>query len=104
MHSVLRERSLTLKLCMGVPLPLPVVTDHGCVFWSSDGCLLPRAKRPLGCLLLIPNEESVLEGEPRCALPKEVSYLNCFERWRSYYQVSGMWEEVLILARELLLY
>ena len=101
MLPVLEENYLTLKLCMGVPIPLPVVTGRGCIFLGSQGCLLPRQKRPLGCLVLVPSEESVLEGEPLCSLPKELSCLRCFERWRRHYQKAGIWDEVLELAHGL---
>ncbi len=94
-EEVLRTHRLKMKTCMGVPIPMPESTEMGCVFWSPKGCVLPRSQRPLGCLMLVPKEESIFCGEPRCSLPPEVSYLECFERWRRYYKKAGIWERVL---------
>jgi hypothetical protein len=88
--------SLSLKLCMGVPIPQPQKCENGCVFWSPKGCVLPRYQRPLECLVLVPSEESIFEGEPRCSISPKVSYLRCFERWRSYYRETGISPSALI--------
>ncbi len=98
MREVLYAHSLTLRLCMGIPLPLPLSAERGCVFWGEKGCLLPRWQRPLECLVLVPSEESLFNGEPSCSIPPQVSYVECFYRWGQYYHQRGIWSEVKRLA------
>ncbi len=90
--SEIEPKGITFKVCMGVPVPLPAFIERGCLFWSEDGCTLPRWQRPLGCLALVPNEESVLQGEPLCSPHPGLSFVESFSRWRLYYQEHGMWE------------
>jgi len=98
---VLEACHLSLKVCMGIPIPLPKFLAKGCVFLGKDGCLLPRHKRPLECLLLIPKVETLLEGEIRCVLPQGVDFLKCFDCWKEFYQERNLWEEALLVAETL---
>jgi Fe-S-cluster containining protein len=66
MKEVLLANSLAFKVCMGVPIPVPCYTDQGCIFWSPEGCRLPRSKRPLGCLALEPKIETIIEPKFPC--------------------------------------
>ena len=98
MEEVLLANSLALKICMGVPIPMPCYAPQGCVFWSPEGCSLPKPKRPLGCLALEPKIETIIEGEIRCSLPPELNYLQCFSRWKELYKERGIMEDVMALA------
>ncbi len=96
---VLENCYLSLKVCMGIPIPLPRFSAGGCIFLRKDGCTLPRHKRPLECLLMIPRVETLLGGEIRCGFPQGLDYLECFDRWREFYQERGIWKEALLIAK-----
>ncbi len=99
MEEVLSVNSLALKVCMGVPIPVPCYAERGCIFWSRNGCTLPRPQRPLGCLILQPKIETLIEGEIRCTFPPGFSYLTCFSLWERHYKAMGIWNRVRALAR-----
>ncbi len=87
---LLEQNFLTFKVCMGVPIPMPKFTGKGCVFLTDSGCKLSSNKRPCECLLFVPVEDTVIEGEIRCYFTKEVSYLECFKEWEKYYSLKGI--------------
>ena len=80
-REILERNSLTFKICMGVPIPMPRFGATGCVLLGEDGCTLPLYKRPCECLALVPNEETIIEGEIRCNIHPSINYVSCFKRW-----------------------
>ncbi len=90
---LLHENFLTFKICLGVPIPIPKFTDSGCVFLREHGCSLGREKRPCECLILIPEEETLVEGEILCKHNPAVSYIECFKRWKEYYIARSVYLE-----------
>ena len=91
---------LEMRVCMGVPIPRPRVTEGGCVFLGIQGCLLPREKRPLECLALVPREETLVEGEILCQRPRDLRYVRCFQEWKGFYLDHGLWKEAWDLVEE----
>lgn len=91
---------LTVKVCMGVPVPMPSYTEEGCIFLTDEGCLLGVDKRPCECLLLEPCEETLWEGEVLCKPVKGFSYVECFKNWRRFYEnrFGGIPEALLELS------
>ncbi len=83
----LERRNLTVKVCMGVPIPAPKHTEEGCVFLSETGCTLPRKMRPCECLLLVPTEETLIEGEIMCRPAPGFSYVECFKKWKEFHRL-----------------
>ncbi len=82
----LATNMLTTKVCMGVPIPVPMMDDGVCVFLSSSGCTLSKERRPCECLLLVPNEETLFSEEIHCKVAKGFSYVECFRRWSAIYE------------------
>ncbi len=80
----LKANRLTVKVCMGVPIPLPESTEGGCVFLGSGGCVLDEKRRPCECLLLVPSEETLLDGSILCKPAPGFSYVECFKAWKRY--------------------
>jgi len=85
----LNKHYLETKLCLGVPIPVPMSNEKGCVFLGKDGCVLPRERRPSECLLLIPNVDTLIEGEIKCFHPRNLRYRDFFEKWRKFYLSLG---------------
>lgn len=88
--SLLERHGLTFKVCLGIPIPIPRFTERGCVFLDDAGCRLSFSERPCECLLFVPVEETVIEGEIHCYFPKEVSYVECFRKWKRFYSLRGI--------------
>ena len=100
LRELFKRVPLKMKVCMGVPIPRPRNSEKGCVFLGEGGCTLPREKRPLGCLALIPREETILEGEIRCQIPRDLEYVQCFQGWKDFYESNGLWEDAWKLVKE----
>jgi hypothetical protein len=96
--NILKRRSLGLKVCMKIPVPMPCYSQEGCVYLSAKGCILPRARRPLECLIMIPSVETIIEEEIKCSIPPTFSYLRAFSKWEKFYRERGLWTMAQQLA------
>ncbi len=73
----------------GVPVPVPINTETGCIFQGDAGCRFSPAERPCQCLGLIPTIDTLMEGEIHCHMPEEVGSGTTRENWRAYWEKAG---------------
>lgn len=83
---LLEQKGLTLHTVLGVPIPAPRRTGHGCIFLTAQGCRLPREWRPCQCLGLQPSLDTLLTGAIDCHLPAELHGNRVASRWQSWWQ------------------
>lgn len=70
----------------GTLSPRPKPTRDGCTFLGETGCTLPREEMPCQCRALIPDIETLLDGEMiHCRMPPEYSSKASKENWLSYW-------------------
>ena len=85
LHQMLPSE-LVLRNIEEVAIPAPRKLKSGCIFLQDDGCQLPANRRPGQCLALIPDLETLIEGEIRCSLPPEGSTLTAIRAWRDFWR------------------
>jgi len=78
-------RELVFRDIDGVAIPAPRRQENGCIFLAADGCQLPENRRPDQCLALVPNFETLIDGEIRCELKAEGSTQAAIRGWRNYW-------------------
>jgi hypothetical protein len=82
----LEHEQLTLRDVGDVRIPAPQNTDTGCIFLAADGCQLPPEKRPDQCRALIPDLDTLLDGEIRCSLPPKHGSGQARNNWRTFWE------------------
>ncbi len=80
---------MELRDVRGVPIPAPRLAPWGCVHMGAAGCRLPVEDRPQQCKALIPEIETLMEGEMRCRLPEEYGTGSIREVWRRFWKKNG---------------
>jgi len=85
LNKQLGHKQLTLRDVGDVRIPAPQKTEAGCTFLAADGCQLPDEKRPDQCRALIPDLDTLLDGEIRCSLPPKYGSGTARERWQRFW-------------------
>lgn len=80
---------MELRDLAGVPVPTPRTAPWGCIYLSRDGCKLLPIDRPEQCQALIPEFDTLMEGEIRCRLPQEYGTGSIRENWRRFWDLEG---------------
>lgn len=79
--ATLASRHLLLRTIDGVAIPSPRFDEDGCNFRGADGCRLPVPERPCQCLALIPDIETLTQGEMCCTMPDGFRTGQALQRW-----------------------
>ena len=85
----LLPRELVLRDIDEVAIPAPRKLETGCIFLQADGCQLPENRRPGQCLALVPELDTLIDGEIRCGLPPQGSTLTAIRAWRQFWEQRG---------------
>jgi len=85
LHLNLPLLGMELRDVRGVPIPAPRFAPWGCIHLGATGCRLPVEDRPQQCKALIPEIETLMEGEMHCRLPEEFGTGSIREVWRRFW-------------------
>ncbi|SDL44476.1 hypothetical protein SAMN05660860_00646 [Geoalkalibacter ferrihydriticus] len=85
LRSTLPFLGMELRDLAGVPVPAPRTGPWGCVYLGPDGCRLDPADRPDQCRALVPDIDTLMEGEIRCRLPGTFGTGTLRETWRLFW-------------------
>ena len=88
LHNML-PRELVLRNIDEVAIPAPRKLETGCIFLQADGCQLPENRRPGQCLALVPELDTLIDGEIRCGLQPQGSTLTAIRAWRQFWDEKG---------------
>lgn len=77
---------LQLRDYSGVPVPAPAAGEDGCQSLGESGCRYPTEQRPDQCLALVPDLDTLLDGEIRCRLHPGHGYGEIRDRWLAYWR------------------
>jgi len=87
LRSALPFRGMELRDLAGVPVPTPRTAPWGCIYLGPEGCRLEPAERPDQCRALIPEIETLMEGEIRCRMPEDYGSGTIRETWREFWGI-----------------
>lgn len=86
LDAALEALGLRFRKLLEVPVPVPVSTEAGCFFLGVKGCRLSPLERPCQCLALVPEIDTLFEGEIRCRLPPGFGSGEVHRRWEQFWQ------------------
>jgi Fe-S-cluster containining protein len=80
---------LELRKLLGVPVPAPRNAPWGCVFLGAGGCSLEPERRPGQCRALIPELETLIDGECRCRMTPGFGTGEVRKNWLRFWREAG---------------
>ncbi|MDO3376788.1 hypothetical protein [Geoalkalibacter halelectricus] len=89
LRSTLPFLGMELRDLAGVPVPAPRSGPWGCIHLGKDGCKLPTTDRPDQCLALVPEIDTLMEGEIRCTMPAAYGTGTIRETWRQFWALES---------------